>query len=277
MISIVVPLYNKEKQVEATINSVLLQSYFDFEIVIIDDGSTDQSATIVLGIKDNRIHYYKKTNGGVSAARNYGINKAKGEWLVFLDADDLLLPGALVCFMQMLHTFPTSKVFVAAQRSGNPPVHASIQPKCTTHPFWHVWMRHIYPRPGVFMVHRDIVQERGGFDERMSFFEDYEFGLRMLGIGSIVYSGQNVLDYEPVDGGLSSKSMPIQCEMAYYTSELIVNNGFWHKMLLYENLMFTASRRVTENDQHFYEEIISMYFSAFHRFIFKLFNRIRNR
>uniref|UniRef100_UPI002666B07F glycosyltransferase family 2 protein n=1 Tax=Holdemanella biformis TaxID=1735 RepID=UPI002666B07F len=91
LVSIIIPLYNKESSIRSTIDSVLNQNFSNFEIVVVDDGSTDNSSTIVKNINDNRIHYYYKDNEGVSVARNYGVQKAFGEWVMFLDAGGVLL------------------------------------------------------------------------------------------------------------------------------------------------------------------------------------------
>lgn len=87
--SIVIPLYNKEKSITTTINSVLNQTCGDFELIIVNDGSTDTSLEIVQSIKDERIRIINQKNGGVSSARNQGIIEAKFDWIAFLDADDL--------------------------------------------------------------------------------------------------------------------------------------------------------------------------------------------
>jgi glycosyltransferase involved in cell wall biosynthesis len=89
MFSVVIPLYNKELSIKKTIQSVLNQSFEDFEILVVNDGSTDNSLEIVKGFKDDRIRIIDKENGGVSSARNKGIKEAKYEWIAFLDADDL--------------------------------------------------------------------------------------------------------------------------------------------------------------------------------------------
>ena len=88
MISVVIPLYNKEKQIANALNSVLNQTYDDFEVIVVDDGSTDLSATIVEQYTDSKIKLIRKENGGVSSARNRGIIEAKSEYIAFLDADD---------------------------------------------------------------------------------------------------------------------------------------------------------------------------------------------
>ena len=90
LISVVIPVYNAEKTIAKCIDSVLAQTYQEFEILLIDDGSTDNSGTICQDYanKDARIRYIKKENGGVSTARNRGIDEAKGEYITFIDSDD---------------------------------------------------------------------------------------------------------------------------------------------------------------------------------------------
>ncbi|AEI14044.1 glycosyl transferase family 2 [Flexistipes sinusarabici DSM 4947] len=86
--SVVIPLYNKEKYIAETIQSVLRQTYANFEIVVINDGSTDQSAETVKCLRDDRIRLIDQENQGVSVARNNGIKAAKNNWIAFLDGDD---------------------------------------------------------------------------------------------------------------------------------------------------------------------------------------------
>ena len=88
LFSIIIPLYNKEKTVKRTLQSILTQSYRDFEVVVVDDGSKDKSYEVVKSIADNRVKLFSKTNGGVSSARNFGLQKAQGKWTMFFDADD---------------------------------------------------------------------------------------------------------------------------------------------------------------------------------------------
>ena len=111
MISIIIPLYNKEKYIKKCIESVLLQSITDFEIVIVDDGSTDNSIAIIKSFKNERIHIIRQRNQGPSKARNTGLKNASGEWILFLDADDILIPGSLETFLKLIHKYPNDKCF----------------------------------------------------------------------------------------------------------------------------------------------------------------------
>lgn len=89
MFSVVIPLYNKVLSIQETLESVLNQTFQDFEVLVVNDGSTDGSAEIVQKFEDSRIKLINKENGGVSSARNKGILEAKFDWIAFLDADDL--------------------------------------------------------------------------------------------------------------------------------------------------------------------------------------------
>lgn len=110
-ISVVIPLYNKAAAITSTIQSVLAQSYPYFEIVIIDDGSSDNSVQKVRLIDDKRIKLISKQNGGVSSARNYGIRMAKYEYLAFLDADDYWEPSYLEELINLINDFPNAGLY----------------------------------------------------------------------------------------------------------------------------------------------------------------------
>ena len=90
MISVIIPMHNSAATIERCLASVMKQSYKDTEMIVIDDGSTDDGAQIVIDLskKDSRIKYIWQENGGVSAARNHGLEEAQGEWICFIDSDD---------------------------------------------------------------------------------------------------------------------------------------------------------------------------------------------
>lgn len=97
IVSIIVPVYNVENYLRPCLDSILAQTFIDFEVILVDDGSTDNSGRICDGYakKDNRFVVYHKQNGGVSTARNFALDKIKGEWVYFCDADDILFEDAL--------------------------------------------------------------------------------------------------------------------------------------------------------------------------------------
>ena len=119
MFSVVIPLYNKELSISNTIQSVLDQTFQDFEIVIVNDGSTDNSVKEVEKFDDKRIRLIHQENQGVSAARNKGIKEAKFEWIAFLDADDLWREKHLKVLSDMIKKYPTDKVFTTSYIQSN--------------------------------------------------------------------------------------------------------------------------------------------------------------
>ncbi len=90
LISVIIPVYNGEKYIEKCVKSVISQTYSNIEIIIVNDGSTDKTLNICSNIKDNRIVILTQDNTGVSAARNYGLDNAKGNYVIFIDADDFV-------------------------------------------------------------------------------------------------------------------------------------------------------------------------------------------
>jgi glycosyltransferase involved in cell wall biosynthesis len=115
MISVVIPLYNKEKAVRATLESVLAQTYTDYELVIVNDGSTDNSVAVIESIipsfHHSSIRLFSKPNGGVSSARNFGVEKSSGEYVAFLDGDDLWEPTFLEEAVKLIIDYPGAAIY----------------------------------------------------------------------------------------------------------------------------------------------------------------------
>lgn len=109
MITVVIPLYNKENSIARALDSVLAQTYQDFEVVVVDDGSTDNGAAIVKQYTDSRIRLISQANAGVSAARNRGIAEARGEYVAFLDADDEWFPEFLDEIVVLQKEYPACR------------------------------------------------------------------------------------------------------------------------------------------------------------------------
>ena len=110
LFTIIIPLYNKEQYIVRTINCVINQTVTDFELLIIDDGSTDNSLALVRSFKDDRLRAIQQENGGVSKARNRGILEAKGKYISFIDADDEWTNDFLETCCNLFKKFPQAKV-----------------------------------------------------------------------------------------------------------------------------------------------------------------------
>lgn len=114
--SIVVPLYNKEKSIKTALNSVLTQSHGAFEVVVIDDGSTDSSASVAAAVYDKRIRLIRQPNSGASLARNAGVNNARADYIAFIDADDYWEPDFLESISRLIDICPGAGLFATAYR-----------------------------------------------------------------------------------------------------------------------------------------------------------------
>ena len=133
-ISVVVPLWNKEREVARALHSVLDQQFADFEAIVIDDGSTDRGPDIVREIRDKRIRLVRQANQGVSAARNRGVSEARADVVAFLDADDEWRPAFLMEIQRLRRKYPSAQVYatnyVFCERDGqfvHPAIHGVPQ------------------------------------------------------------------------------------------------------------------------------------------------------
>ena len=137
VISIVIPLYNKEKEVTRAIQSVLAQTVTGFELVVVNDGSTDRGPEVVRSISDARIRVFDQENAGVSAARNRGINESRSELVAFLDADDEWKPDFLETILHLKEKFPSCSVFATNYvfREVNGKYHSPIIRGLPPHPW----------------------------------------------------------------------------------------------------------------------------------------------
>ncbi len=133
IISVVMPLYNKEREVSRAIKSVLNQTVKDFEVIVVNDGSTDKGRDVVSTINDQRIRMINQENRGVSAARNRGIEETRSELIAFLDADDEWMPYFLETIFRLLRNYPSCSVFATNYLYGHingsftPPIVRGLQ------------------------------------------------------------------------------------------------------------------------------------------------------
>lgn len=101
-LSIIIPTHNSEKYISECINSIITQQYYNIEIIIVDDGSTDNTVNIIKNIQDQRIRLFEREHGGVSKARNFGIKQASGDYFIFVDSDDVLTKNAAQTIVNLI-------------------------------------------------------------------------------------------------------------------------------------------------------------------------------
>lgn len=183
--SIIIPLYNKEKFIEKTLESVLSQTYQDFEVIIINDGSTDSSVDKILTFNDPRIQLIHQENQGVSSARNLGIKKAKGKYICFLDADDYWYPDFLKTIHHYSLKLPEQKVFAVAieveTKNNLFQAQYSIQRKDNFEivNFFESSLKEAVLWTSSACFQKNVFEEVGGFDINIKKGEDTELWIRI--------------------------------------------------------------------------------------------------
>ena len=258
MISIIIPLYNKEPIIEKTISSVLSQSYNDFEVVIVDDGSTDGSVSIVESMNDPRIRLIKQENGGPSKARNSGVRNAQGEWIVFLDADDEFLPDALQLFADAIQKYSDCNFFDFSWYvdKGNERFLADhAKEGIVKNPFKSYFLGEIVPRTGSFICSKQLAL-RCLFDEQLRRFEDDEMLFKVFNFARMYYLPIPSMICNQKYASASKGRADIQEDFLGHLN--FMGKSFWERMCLYK--MFLGER------PHYEEQCRKLYPSLYKRY-----------
>ena len=177
-ISVIIPTYNRASFLEKTLQSILEQSVNVDEIIVIDDGSTDETEDI---LKSYPVNYFYQSNQGVSAARNLGLLKAKNSWIAFLDSDDIWHPKKI----EQHINFHKANPLILSSYSDELWVRNNIEIKLKTHqqkeiPTFLNSLRLCKIGPSTFFCHKEIFETVGNFDENLVVSEDYDLWLRIL-------------------------------------------------------------------------------------------------
>jgi len=185
-ISVIVPVYNTEKYLRECVDSILAQTFTDFELILVDDGSTDQSGVICdeYAQADARVRVFHKPNGGVSSARNLGLDNAQGEWIVFADADDILPDESLSIRFEAISKDNADLVFFRATFFGNMNFTLGPDENKVYHDLqsFQSDLPNYYPYIGTLWdkIYRKDAIALLRFDETMSLAEDHMFNVSFL-------------------------------------------------------------------------------------------------
>lgn len=254
LMSVIIPLYNKELSIVSTLQTVLDQTFSDYEIVIVDDGSTDSSVAEVEKVQDSRIRLIHQQNAGVSAARNRGIKEAKGDLIAFLDADDEWKPEYLATQYHLFQKYPECSVFACNYEFRD--VSGKVTPtlihklpfvgedgilsnyfevaSCSHPPLW----------TSAVMVKKQAMQAIGGFPLGIKSGEDLLTWARLAVNGMIAYSKRPLAVFifdERIFNADQKQRMPESVDVVgnelfklYKANPGIVGIkqyvGLWHKM-----------------------------------------------
>ncbi|WP_162633275.1 glycosyltransferase family 2 protein [Echinicola strongylocentroti] len=193
--SVIIPAFNRGHIIGRAISSVLGQSFQNFELIVVDDGSQDNTGEVVKQVGDERVRYFYQTNSGVSAARNIGANVANGINLIFLDSDDELGEEALAKFNSVIHRGEVIQFgFVKVNETSS----------ILKYPEKNKFMSKL---PGSFCIKRDVFKSISGYDERLAYSENTEMFHRLSLIGVRIHEEQfiSLRYYESITGGSKNR------------------------------------------------------------------------
>jgi len=222
-VSVIIPTYNAAPYIAETLESLFAQTYRDFEAILINDGSTDETEARVAPFRD-RLVYIAQKNRGVMAARNAGLHAARGRYVALLDSDDLLMPRFLEVLVGMLEedatiaaAYPNARYFGWPRHDGK--LHQDAFPVSEPVTFDRVLRRECYVF-GLLVFRRAMIDEVGGYDESLQGqgAEDFELWLRMLRHGHrFRFTREPLVKYRWRHDSLSNTGVTIMsCELSVY-------------------------------------------------------------
>ena len=188
LVSVIMPAYNSADYIGQAIESVLIQNYPKFELLIVDDGSTDNTREVILQYKDERIKYFYKENGGPSSARNHAIKQAKGQYIMPLDADDMMVPNFIISHLKEFEKHPEADLVYSdvllIDKVGNP---IKVMNKPEYQDRRHL-IRDLFRRghpivPFRLGLRRSVFDKIGLYDESLMVAEDYDMMRRFVKAG----------------------------------------------------------------------------------------------
>jgi Glycosyltransferases involved in cell wall biogenesis len=243
-LSVVITLFNKEKYIAATIKSVLKQSYADYELVIIDDGSTDKSVKIVQSFSDPRIRLIQQANQGVSKARNIGVEKAKNSVISFLDGDDEWKENFLETIVALINKYPEAGIYGVSYFT-----RFNQENRITTHKndlkegwegiindYVEYFHKRIAIHSSSFAIKKEAFYSVGGFRVGDIMSEDLLFVLQVLYKNKLAYKNICCVYYnQGFDGQVTSRQFE-------YSKDSLMNGI--RRMLATEKGLTTEDRKV---------------------------------
>lgn len=196
-ISVIIPLYNKASEIELTLRSVLMQSLQPREIIVVDDGSTDDSVEIVERLATPLVRLIRQENQGVSAARNRAMREAAGEWVALLDGDDVWCTDYLKSVAQMIERWPNCGAYGTGFfiDDGERRVVARFCQREGVVDFFAESMRSYVLIPSATTLRRDLALQLGGFPEGMRMGEDQFLWTKIARVADVAFLPQPMIIY----------------------------------------------------------------------------------
>jgi glycosyltransferase involved in cell wall biosynthesis len=229
LVSVLIPAYNSANWIGQTIESALTQTWSNLEIIIVDDGSTDQTFAIAQTFISDRVQVFTQPNQGAAAARNHATRRAQGDYIQFLDADDLLAPDKIEQQIKLLQaSAPNCIASGAWARFYHHPREAVFTLDALWQHFlpvdWLIaaWQENLMMHPAAWLVPRSVIEAAGEWDESLSLNDDGEYFCRViLASAGVQFCGQARSFYRSgISGSLSDRKSDAAYQSAYRAIEL---------------------------------------------------------
>jgi len=255
MISVIIPTFNREHTIAQAIESVLAQTYKDLEIIVIDDGSTDDTKTVLEPYKD-RIKYFYQENKGVASARNKGLEEARGEFIAFLDSDDYWLPEKLRSQTEFLKAHPdTAMVYDRYWREYEETGNKKLRPKKEYLTNGYIYTRFYFKYIiwiGTVMVRRICFETVGDFDTSLVVASDRDMLLRITREYRVGFMEEPLAVHKIHKTSLGRHNKQKTLE----SKERALSLGFqrlktWEKFLYFIPFRFKYSRHLAKIGKHY--------------------------
>lgn len=212
-VSVVIPNYNHTRFISEAIHSVLAQTYRSFEIIVVDDGSTDNCREVVACF-GNQVCYIWQENQGLAGARNTGIRAARGELIGLLDADDQWIPGYLETMVSLATQHPKAAVYYCCAQGMDVDGHDLPQifggPVLSPEMMYPTLLRANYLIPSTILIRRSVIMAAGLFDQKLRSCEDWDLWLRILPGKVIVGTSERLVRYRLHGSSLSTNPTGMQ-------------------------------------------------------------------
>ncbi|SKB12237.1 Glycosyl transferase, group 2 family protein [Planktothrix sp. PCC 11201] len=208
LISVIIPVYNAELTIKETIESVLNQTFKDWELIIIDDGSQDSTVRIIREIEDSRIRIFSYSNAGLASSRNRGIDHAQGEYITFLDADDLWTPDKLEAQFQALQEHPEAAVAYSWTDyidQSSQFLHSGRQITINGDVYEHLLVNNFLENGSNPLIRKQALNQVGEFDTSLKAGEDWDMWLRLAADYQFVVVTRPQILYRVSTGSMSSQ------------------------------------------------------------------------
>src|SRR5690554_2639596 len=266
--SVIIPLYNKKKDIEKTMASLLAQSFSDFEIVVVNDGSTDGGEKIIENLQDPRIRLFNKKNEGVALTRNFGVENASARHIAFLDADDYWYPDHLENLNFLIGKFPDQQWYATAyEKKHNEKLTTAMISPLMDRGQWHGIVDDYFKNSladalawtSAVCMKKEFFRQLGGFDASITngAGEDTDLWLRAALASPLVFSTQ-ISARHNLDGSNRISHTPTKDRVFFNPDkyeEIAKENVFLKKYLDINRFSFAIQHKMAKDNASFLEYI----------------------